>query len=146
MDFDVLPFAGMLLNVTTTVFLVTGWRRIRRRDVAGHRRAMVTALWTAGAFLVTYLVHHFAHPWLHKCAAEGTTLTVYRAILASHTILAVAIAVLAPRVAFLGLRNRLDSHRLLARITLPLWLYVSVTGVAVYVMAYQLWPTPLPAG
>src|SRR5690349_6384411 len=107
MEFDVLPFAGMLLNVTTTVFLVTGWRRIRRRDVAGHRRAMVTALWTASAFLGTYLAHHFVHPRIHKCSAEGFTLAAYQAVLASHTVLAVATAVLAPRVAFLGFKNRL---------------------------------------
>jgi uncharacterized membrane protein YozB (DUF420 family) len=143
-EFDVLPAISSALNVATTVLLLVGWTRIRRKDADGHRRAMLSALATSAVFLVTYLVHHAVHPWIHRCAAEGATLVAYRVILTSHTILAVAIAVLAPRVAWLGLKGRLDSHRRLAKITLPVWLYVSVTGVVVYLMAYHLWPAVPP--
>ena len=144
MEFDLLPAVSSALNVASTVLLVTGWIRIRRKDVEGHRRAMLTALGTSGAFLVAYLLHHALHPWIHRCAAQGATLAVYQIILGTHTILAVTIAVLAPRVAWLGLKGRIESHRFLAKFTLPCWLYVSVTGVVVYVMAYHLWPAPRP--
>jgi uncharacterized membrane protein YozB (DUF420 family) len=139
-EFDVLPAVSSAFNVASTVLLVVGWRRIRRKDVEGHRRAMLTALCTSGAFLVLYLVHHSVHPWIHRCGAEGAAKVAYQVILTSHTILAAAIAFLAPRVAWLGVKGRLDSHRRLARVTLPIWIYVSVTGVVVYVMAYHLWP------
>jgi uncharacterized membrane protein YozB (DUF420 family) len=141
LDFDVLPAVSSLLNATSAVLLVSGWRRIRRKDVDGHRRRMLAALGTSAAFLVSYLVHHALHG-VHGCGAQGGARVVYLAVLASHTILSVAVAVLAPRVAWLGLKGRLDAHRRLARFTLPCWLYVSVTGIAVYVMAYHLWPAP----
>ena len=134
-----LPAVSSALNVATTVLLVVGWTRIRRKDTAGHRRAMLAALWTSVAFLVSYLVHHALHG-THGSGATGGARTFYLAVLITHTVLAVAVAVAAPRVAWLALKGRLDQHRRLARITLPVWLYVSVTGVAVYVMAYHLWP------
>jgi len=138
-EFDVLPAVSSALNVATTVLLLVGWTRIRRRDVDGHRRAMLSALATSAVFLVTYVVHHALHG-AHGSGATGAARTFYLAILGTHTVLAVAVAVLAPRVAWLGLKGRLDAHRRLAKVTLPVWLYVSVTGVAVYVMAYHLWP------
>ena len=141
MELDVLPAVSSLLNVATTVFLLAGWARIRRKDVDGHRRTMLTALGTSAAFLVTYVVHHALHG-THGSGATGGARTFYLAVLGSHTVLAVAVAVLAPRVAWLGLKGRIDAHRRLAKIMLPVWLYVSVTGVAVYVMAYHLWPAP----
>ena len=144
MELDVLPAVSSLLNVTTTVLLVVGWFRIRRRDLGGHKRSMLTAMATAAAFLVTYVVHHSMHG-THGSSATGGARTFYLAVLGSHTVLAVAVTVLAPRVAWLGLKGRLASHKWLARVTLPIWLYVSVTGVAVYVMAYHLWPNPRPA-
>lgn len=144
MEFDLLPAIGSCLNLVTTTLLVVGWRRIRRKDVAGHRRMMLTALGTAAAFLVLYVAHHFVHPWIHRCAAQGLALVVYQVVLGTHTILSATIAILAPRVGWLGVKGRIDSHRFLARITLPCWLYVSVTGIAVYVMAYHLWPSPPP--
>jgi len=142
-EFDVLPAVSSALNVATTVLLLVGWTRIRRKDVDGHRRAMLTALGTSVAFLVTYVVHHAMHG-THGSGATGGARTFYLCVLGTHTVLAVAVAVLAPRVAWLGLKGRLDTHRRLARITLPIWLYVSVTGVAVYVMAYHLWPAVPP--
>jgi len=138
-EFDVLPAVSSGLNLASTVLLVTGWFRIRRKDVEGHRRAMMTALWTSALFLVVYVIHHALHG-VHGCGATGTARTVYTVILTSHTVLAMTVAILAPRVAWLGAKGRLASHRFLARFTLPCWLYVSVTGVVIYVMAYHLWP------
>lgn len=143
MELDVLPAVSSLLNAATTVLLLVGWRRILRKDVAGHRRAMLSALGVAALFLVTYLVHHALHG-VHGSGAKGAARTLYLAILLSHTVLAVAIAYLAPRVAWLGVKGRLDAHRRLARWTLPIWLYVSVTGVVIYAMAYHLWPAARP--
>lgn len=140
MEFDVLPAVSSALNVTTTVLLLVGWARIRRKDVDGHKRAMLSALAVAAVFLVTYVVHHAMHG-THGSSATGTARTVYLVILLSHTVLAFAVAYLAPRVAWLGLKGRLAEHRKLARIAMPVWLYVSVTGVLVYFMAYHLWPS-----
>jgi uncharacterized membrane protein YozB (DUF420 family) len=138
-EFDVLPAVSSALNVATTVLLIVGWRQIKRRDVVRHRRTMLTALATSAAFLVVYVVNHSLHG-VHGCGATGAARVVYFVVLWTHTPLAAAIAYMAPRAAWLGTRNRLVEHRRLARITTPLWLYVSVTGVAVYVMAYHLWP------
>ena len=139
MEFDVLPAVSSALNVGTTVLLVAGWRRIRRKDVDAHRRAMLSAIVTSALFLVTYVVHHALHG-THGSGAAGALRVVYLVVLGTHTVLAIAIAVLVPRVAWLALKGHIDRHRTLARVTLPIWLYVSVTGIAVYVMAYHLWP------
>lgn len=140
MEFDVLPAVSSSLNLATLALLVTGWRRIRRKDVDGHRRAMVSALAVSAAFLVTYVVHHALHGQ-HRSSAGGGARTVYMLVLWTHTPLATAVAVLAPRVAWLGWKGEIDRHRFLARFTLPCWIYVSVTGIVVYVMAYHLWPS-----
>lgn len=132
------------MNVVTTILLVVGWVRIKRKDVIGHRRLMTAALCTSAAFLVLYLVNHALHG-AHGCGATGGARVFYFVVLGTHTVLAAAVAYLAPRVAWLGWKDRLDAHRRLAKITLPIWLYVSVTGVAVYAMAYHLWPPARPA-
>jgi putative membrane protein len=139
-EFDVLPAVSSSLNLATLVLLLVGWRRIKRKDVDGHRRAMVSALAVSVAFLVTYVVHHALHGQ-HRSSATGTARTVYMIVLWTHTPLATAVAVLAPRVAWLGWKGEVSRHRFLARFTLPCWIYVSVTGIAVYVMAYHLWPS-----
>ncbi len=139
MEFDVLPAVSSALNALTTVLLLVGWRRIRRKDVAGHRRAMLAAVATSALFLVSYLVHHAMHG-THGSGAQGAARIVYLVILGTHTVLAIAIAVLVPRLVWLGLRGEIDRHKVLARMTLPAWLYVSVTGVVVYWLVYHLWP------
>lgn len=139
MEFDFLPALSSALNAATTLLLVVGWLRIRRKDVDGHRRAMLTAIVTSALFLVTYVVHHFLHD-MHGSGATGAARIFYLVVLNTHTALAVAIAVLVPRVVWLALKGHIDRHKTLAKITLPIWLYVSVTGIAVYVMAYHLWP------
>jgi putative membrane protein len=136
---EVLPAVGSFVNLVTTVLLVLGWRAVRRRDVVTHKRLMTTALCTSALFLVLYVVNHALHG-VHGCGATGGARVFYLSVLGTHTVLAMAVAYLAPRVGWLGWKNRLDAHRRLARWTLPIWLYVSVTGVAVYVMAYWIWP------
>ena len=141
MSFDVLPAASAALNAAAGALLLVGRARIRRGDVAGHRRAMLGALGVSAAFLATYVAHHAIHS-LHSFGGEGAMRTAYRVILGSHTVLAVAVAVMAPWTAWLGLRDRRAAHRRLARWTYPIWLYVSATGIVVYAMLYHLWPDP----
>ena len=118
-------------------------RLIKEMNRLGIDKAcMLAALLVSGLFLGSYLYYHFAvlNGQPTRFGGEGVVRLVYLLILLSHTLLAVAVAPLALRVTYLGLRNRLGRHMALARWTLPLWLYVSVTGVVVYWMLYQLYP------
>lgn len=133
------PALNACLNASSTVLLATGWRRIRRGDVAGHKRAMLAAVGTSAAFLVSYLVFH-ALTGSTKYPEVGTLKTIYLWILGTHTVLAVVPALAVPRLLFLAMKGRLPEHKRLARWTLPVWLYVSFTGVVVYVMLYPLRP------
>lgn len=132
-----LPSINAALNGISAVLLVWGYTLIRRHDVKKHRKVMLTAFATSSLFLIGYLVYHaqvgtvrFQHP--------GAIRTVYLSILASHTVLAAAVPVLAIITLSRGLAGRFDKHRKIARWTLPVWLYVSVTGVVVYVMLYRM--------
>ena len=131
-----LPTLNALLNGTSAALLVTGWLLIRagRRDA--HRRAMTAALACSVLFLVSYLAYH-AQVGSVRFTGTGTVRTVYFVILLTHTVLAAVVAPLAVITFLLARKGRLETHRRLARWTLPLWLYVSVTGVAVYVMLYR---------
>ena len=123
---------------TAAVLLVWGYLLIRRKQIARHRKVMLTAFAISCVFLVCYLVYHAqvgSVPFHH----EGTTLrTVYLSILFTHTVLAATVPVLAIITLRRGLAARYDKHRKIARWTLPIWLYVSVTGVVVYVMLYHM--------
>jgi uncharacterized membrane protein YozB (DUF420 family) len=135
---SLLPSINATLNALSAVLLVWGYLLIRRRQIDQHRRVMKTAFATSCLFLVCYLVYH-AHVGSVPFHHEGTTLrTVYFAILLTHTILAAAVPVLAIVTLRRGLAARYDKHRQIARWTLPIWLYVSVTGVVVYVMLYHV--------
>ena len=131
-----LPTLNALLNGTSAALLVVGWLLIRagRRDA--HRRAMTAALACSVLFLVSYLAYH-AQVGSVRFTGTGTVRTVYFVILLTHTVLAAVVAPLAVITFLLARKGRLVTHRKLARWTLPLWLYVSVTGVAVYVMLYR---------
>ncbi|HSB37421.1 MAG TPA: DUF420 domain-containing protein [Thermoanaerobaculia bacterium] len=131
-----LPTLNALLNGTSAALLVTGWLLIRagRRDA--HRRAMTAALACSVLFLVSYLAYH-AQVGSVRFTGRGSVRTVYLAILLTHTVLAAAVAPLAVTAFLLARTGRFETHRKLARWTLPLWLYVSVTGVVVYVMLYR---------
>ena len=130
-----------LLNTVATVLLVVGGRYIKRGNVRGHRAAMAAAFVTSAVFLACYLTYHYLVGHV-PFRGEGAVRPVYFAILISHIVLAVAVPVLALRMFFLAWKGRWDAHRRLGRITLPIWLYVSVTGVVIYLMLYHWFPGP----
>jgi uncharacterized membrane protein YozB (DUF420 family) len=132
-----LPSINAFLNATAAVLLIWGYTLIRRKRIATHRKVMQTAFGVSCLFLVCYLVYHFqvGHVVFQK---TGTIRTVYLSLLASHTVLAAIVPVLAIITLRRGLTKRFDRHRAIARWTLPVWLYVSVTGVIVYLMLYHL--------
>ena len=137
-----LPTVNACLNATSGVLLVLGFLAIRRKDVAAHRRWMLAALGCSSLFLVSYLVYHFSVGAVTRFQGPAPVRRVYLAILVSHTILATAVVPLAIVTLVRALRERFDRHRRIARITLPIWLYVSVTGVVVYWMLYHAYPSP----
>jgi uncharacterized membrane protein YozB (DUF420 family) len=141
---DDLPAVNACLNSSSAVLLLLGYAAIKQRQVRLHKACMLTALAVSTVFLASYVYYHFVvkqgqpTPFVWK----GPVRWVYFAVLLSHTILAVVAAPLALVTTYLGLRDRLKGHVRLARWTLPVWLYVSVTGVVVYLMLYQLYPPP----
>jgi len=132
-----LPALNAGLNALSAALLLTGWRLIRRGRREAHRRVMIAALVSSSLFLVSYLVYH-AQVGSVRFQGRGPIRTVYFTILITHTILAVAIVPLVAVTVVRALRGRFDRHRRVARVTLPLWAYVSVTGVVVYWMLYRL--------
>lgn len=133
---DRLPELNALLNAAAAVALIAGYILIRMRRETAHRRVMLAAFCISVVFLASYLLHHYHIGGSKPYQGEGAWRTVYWAILASHATLAALIPFLAVATIVLGLRNRRAAHRRLARITLPIWLYVSVTGVVIYFMLY----------
>jgi putative membrane protein len=136
---EVLAPLNALLNGGAGVLLVLGWRAIRRGERERHRRLMISAVSVSALFLASYLTR-VALTGTHRFPGDGPVRWLYLAILASHTLLAVAVAPMALRSLFLGLKGRLEEHRRAARFTFPAWLYVSVTGVVVYLLLYQVAP------
>ena len=132
-----LPTVNAALNASATLLLLLGWRLIRARRVEAHRRAMLAALGCSALFLVSYLVYHFEAGSV-RFPGTGAARSVYLAILASHTLLAAALPVLVAVTVSRALARRFDRHRRIARVTLPVWLYVSATGVVVYWMLYRM--------
>jgi uncharacterized membrane protein YozB (DUF420 family) len=132
-----LPALNACLNATSATLLATGYVLIRRGRMADHRRAMLAALACSALFLTSYLVYH-AHVGSVPFQGQGTVRTVYFTILLTHTVLAVAILPLVVTTLVPALRGRFDRHRRIARVTLPLWGYVSVTGVVIYWMLYRM--------
>jgi protein SCO1/2/putative membrane protein len=132
-----LPSINALLNATSAILLIWGYTLIRRKRVDSHRRVMLTAFVVSCLFLVCYLVYHYqvGHVVYQK---TGIVRVVYLSLLTSHTVLAAAVPFLAVITLRRGLAARFDGHRRIARWTLPIWLYVSVTGVVVYLMLYQV--------
>jgi putative membrane protein len=132
-----LPAVNATLNGISAVLLVTGYVLVRQRRLEHHRRVMLGAFATSVLFLVSYLVYH-ANAGSKPFAGQGAIRPVYFTILITHIILAAAIVPLAIVTLSRGLSRRYDRHRAIARWTLPIWLYVSVTGVAVYLMLYRV--------
>ena len=132
-----LPALNALLNGASGLLIATGWVLIRRGHRTAHKRVMLAAVACSAVFLVSYLTYHY-HVGSVRFQGQGPIRTVYFAILISHTILAAAIVPLVLITVSHGLRARFDRHRRIARVTLPLWAYVSVTGVVVYWMLYRM--------
>ena len=130
-----LPTVNALLNALTTILLLRGYYLIRHRRIAEHRRAMLGAVLGSTLFLVSYLIYHFEVGSV-KFPGTGAVRTLYLSILASHTVLAATVPFLVATTLTRALRERFDRHKAIARWTLPIWLYVSVTGVVVYLMLY----------
>jgi uncharacterized membrane protein YozB (DUF420 family) len=134
-----LPAANAVLNATSAVLLASGYRFIRRRQVTAHKRCMVAACATSALFLLCYLTYHY-HVGSMPFRGQGWIRPLYFTILISHTILAAAIVPLALITLFRAWKADFIKHVRVARWTLPIWLYVSVTGVIIYVMLYRLFP------
>lgn len=132
-----LPALNATFNAISTVLLITGWIFIKRGDRRNHKRCMVAALVTSTMFLTSYVIYH-AQVGSVPFRGTGLIRTVYFAVLIPHVILAAAIVPPVLITASRGLTAKYDKHRRIARWTLPLWLYVSITGVIVYLMLYQM--------
>jgi len=132
-----LPAVNATLNAISFVFLVTGYVFIKRRRRDAHRNCMVAALVTSALFLTSYVIYHF-NVGSVPFQKTGWIRAVYFAVLIPHVILAAAIVPLVLVTVSRAWSKRFDQHRRIARWTLPLWLYVSITGVIVYLMLYQM--------
>jgi uncharacterized membrane protein YozB (DUF420 family) len=132
-----LPTLNATLNAASAALLTTGWLLIRRGRREAHRRAMLAAVACSALFLTSYLIYH-AQVGSVRFRGEGALRLAYFGLLISHSILAAAIVPLVLVTATRGLRGRFAAHKAIARVTLPLWVWVSVSGVAVYWMLYRL--------
>jgi putative membrane protein len=137
------PAINAVLNLTSFVFLVLGRVAIARGDEALHKRRMLTAFGASTVFLVSYLIR-FATTGAHKYPGAGWDKTIYLVILFSHMVLAVVLVPLLLGALRHALRARFDAHKRLVRFAWPIWFYVSVTGVLVYLMLYHLAPVLHP--
>ena len=138
-DYSIFPKINATLNGCSAVLLVTGRMLIARGRMAAHRAVMITAFATSCLFLTSYLYYHWpGHGGVVYFRGTGWSRPVYFTILISHTVLAVVIVPLVLITLSRGLRGRYDRHRVIARWTYPLWLYVSVTGVIVYFMLFRI--------
>jgi uncharacterized membrane protein YozB (DUF420 family) len=140
-----LPAVNAALNGTCTILLLAGFIFIQKRKISLHRFFMITAFCCSILFLVFYLYFH-AHAGVIRFSGHGWIRPVYFTILISHTTLAIVIVPLVLITLSRALRSRFDAHRTIARWTLPLWLYVSVTGVIVYWLLYIAYTPILPPG
>ena len=132
-----LPKLNAILNFTSAVLLATGFYFIKQRRIDANKRCMVAALIVSVAFLTSYVIYHY-HAGSVSFTGQGWIRPVYFIILITHVILAIVILPMVLRTAYLGFTARFDNHVPIARKTFPLWMYVSVTGVIVYLMLYQM--------
>lgn len=137
MQLSDLPAVNATLNALSAIWLTCGYVFIRQKDKAAHRFCMIAALITSALFLISYLIYHY-HAGSKPFTGQGAIRTVYFTILLTHTVLAVVIVPLVFITLFRALKARFDKHRNIARWTLPLWFYVSITGVMIYLMLYQM--------
>lgn len=140
MSLNDLPAINACFNGLAAVFLTAGFVFIRRNNKVAHRNCMITALCSSGFFLVGYLTYHFVVHGLTKFQNPAWFRPIYLTLLLTHTVLAVVIVPLILLTLTRALRERVDAHRRIARWTWPLWMYVSVTGVVIYFLLYQIFP------
>jgi uncharacterized membrane protein YozB (DUF420 family) len=136
-DYTILPTVNATLNAISGIFLLTGYVLIKRRQINAHRNAMLGAFTTSTLFLICYLVYH-AQAGSRPFTGQGAVRYIYFAILISHIVLAAVILPMAISTLSRGLRGRYAEHRRIAKKTFPAWMYVSITGVIVYLMLYQM--------
>ncbi len=140
MSISDLPAINASLNATCAILLLVAHNRIKHKAIRQHRALMITAYITSIVFLACYLTYHFNAGILHF-GGVGIIRPIYFTLLTSHTILAVTVPVLATITLLRGLRGRYQKHRAIAKWTYPIWMYVSVTGVIIYFMVYQIFPS-----
>lgn len=138
LDYNIFPALNAGLNGASAVLITTGRALIWRQKVRLHRACMIAAVVTSSLFLISYVFYH-VHVHSVRFPGQGWVRPVYFAILISHTLLAATVLPLVLLSLNYGLRQRFDRHRRIARWTFPIWLYVSVTGVVVYIMLYQIY-------
>ncbi|MFN0138536.1 MAG: DUF420 domain-containing protein [Pyrinomonadaceae bacterium] len=142
---QIFPHLNASLNALSGLFLITGFYFIMRRRTAEHRLCMLSASAVSALFLASYLTHHAVRTYYFglgptKFTGEGVIRPIYFTILTSHTVLAALVAPFVIATLWRALKGRYDSHRKLARLVFPVWLYVSATGVIVYLLLYQIFP------
>jgi len=137
LSFHQLPTVNAALNATSAVLLALGYRCVRRGRIRAHRALMLAAVCVSTLFLVSYLTYHYRVGTV-RFPGSGWLRVVYLSILATHTLLAACVPVLVIVTLWRALSARFDRHRRIARWTLPVWMYVSVTGVVIYWMLYHL--------
>jgi len=135
-----LPHLNACLNASSAVLLFAGYSFIRKGNIAAHRACQISALIVSSLFLVSYLTYHYYHGTT-RFLGTGLARPIYFTVLTSHTILAIVIVPLIAVTFYRALKLDFVRHRKIARITLPLWFYVSITGVIVYLMLYQIYPS-----
>ena len=138
--YSVLPHLNATLNASSFVLLSSGYYFIKRKQVSAHRTCQIAALTASVLFLISYVVYH-AHHGTTRFAGQGTVRAVYFFILTTHTFLAAVIVPFVIITVRRAIRKDFVRHRRIARWTLPMWMYVSITGVVVYLMLYQLYPS-----
>jgi len=141
----IFPHLNAALNTSAAIAIVSGFYFIMKRKVAQHRFSMLTASAVSALFLVSYITHHAVRTYYFglgptRFTGQGIIRPIYFTLLTSHTILATLITPFVLVTLYRGLTGQVDKHRRLARLVLPVWLYVSVTGVVVYLMLYQIYP------
>jgi len=139
MSLSDLPAVNACLNGLSAVFLAAGFYFIRRKNVVAHRKCMLSAFTCSVVFLICYLTYH-AQVGTTRFVNPAWFRPIYLTLLATHTVLAAAIVPLILITLFRALRQRFDKHKKIARWTWPMWMYVSVTGVIIYLLLYQIYP------
>ena len=139
LSLQALPLVNAILNGTAALLLIVGYTFIRQGNVSAHRRTMITAFCVSCVFMASYLTYHY-NVGSVKFDKPGWVRTTYLWILGTHTVLAATVPVLAIITLTRALKGKYVKHRAIARWTLPIWMYVSVTGVVVYLLLYQVRP------